>query len=1135
MSASVRSLVLLFLGLPAAWAQISSGTIVGLVEDPSGAVIPNAEIAVKQIATGEVRTTHTNANGEFNVPFLQPGGYGVTASAGGFKSKNLSDISLRVDQTVNLRVTLEIGSSTETVEVTGSAPLVDSATSSLGQVIENKQILEMPLNLRNPFALGLLSGNTTPMFGMGSNLPFIAGGGRFSANEVTLDGVDNNTVSNAGSIGRNGIAVVPSVDAVQEFKVKTSTFSAEFGHAAGAVVNATIKSGGNQFHGTLFEFLRNDVLDANNFFTNAAGQPRPPFHQNQFGFALGGPVFIPKIYNGHNRTFFFADYQGFRQSTSGGSSSITITDVPPAALRTGDFSSVKTPIYNPATRHIGANGVVVATPFVGNTIPQSQLNKTSTAIAGLVPLPNFGGAGSLARNFFYQPSQFSNTDQGDIRVDQNLSSVNNLYARFSISENSKPATGNFPGFIGGGTSSIDNSAQAVLSDVHIFSPAIVNEFRFGYVRHNGSIFGSGQNGVGFAEQNNVALFPAPLLGFPSIAFNYSGQLSGSSEFTGWGGGDPNLNIENRFQWSDNVSWTRGSHALKFGADIRRARFDTLKGTPFFGQEIYGATFTSSSDAPGSGLPLADFLLGYPSFIQGTPMIDWGRQRSLYTGFFVQDDWKITKNLTVNIGLRYELFTQPVDARDLGSLFNIANGQYALPGKGGYTRAIVDGDHNNFGPRAGFAWQASSKLVVRGGYGLFYGERDQNQQVTQFSGNLPNVPTVSLPNVSAAQTVTPPFTINTPIQVVPTDPSLASFTAAKPYVGTIRSAGFHDSRDPMLHQFNFDIQYQLTPSVLLETSYSGAIGRDLSSLFINENQIPFSQALTGANKQANRPFPYINGTVIPTFSTASNDYNSANFRLEKRYTKGLALLVNYTIQKNLESGGAGPDAYSQNGGTSVALDTYNIARERSYAPIDVPQIFSASAAYELPFGPGKPWLSRGGLAGKIVGGWQVNTIVTLRGGFPSDIRTNVLPPIFNTFNVADRVAGQPMVLDNASVDGYFNPAAFAVPGTVLSTSGAPIQEFGDSARRVARGPGSKNADVSFFKNTTFGERMMLQFRAEFFNLTNTPTFFLPSANSPTLTCMGAPGSACNSNNPLFGKLSSGQATGRQVQFGLKLYF
>jgi hypothetical protein len=354
------------------------------------------------------------------------------------------------------------------------------------------------------------------------------------------------------------------------------------------------------------------------------------------------------------------------------------------------------------------------------------------------------------------------------------------------------------------------------------------------------------------------------------------------------------------------------------------------------------------------------------------------------------------------------------------------------------------------------------------------------------------------------------------------------------VGTIRSAGFHDSRDPMLHQFNFDMQFQLTPSVLLETSYSGAIGRDLSSLFINQNQIPFSQALTGQNRQANRPFPYINGTVIPTFSTASNNYNSVNFRVEKRYSAGLALLVNYTIQKNLESGGAGPDAYSQNGGTSIAMDTYNIPRERSYAPIDIPQIFSGSAAYELPFGRGKRWLSHG-VASEIIGGWQLNTIVTLRGGFPSDIRTNVLPPIFNTFNVADRISGQPMVLDNASVDGYFNPAAFGVPGTVPSSTGAPIQLFGNAARRVARGPGSKNADVSVFKNFRITERSLLQFRAEFFNFTNTPTFFLPAANSPTLTCIGSPGSACNSNNANFGKLSSGTATGRQIQFGLKFYF
>ena len=675
----------------------------------------------------------------------------------------------------------------------------------------------------------------------------------------------------------------------------------------------------------------------------------------------------------------------------------------------------------------------------------------------------------------------------------------------------------------------------MLSDIHVFTPSLVNELRFGYVRHNGSIFGTGQEGAGFALQNKMALFPAPVLGFPSIAFFYSGQQSGSAEFTSWGGGDPNLNIENRFQWADNVSWTRGKHAWKFGVDVRRERFDTVKGTPFFGQEIYGASFTSSSNAAGSGLPFADFLLGYPSFTQGTPMLDWGRQRGLYFGGFVQDDWKVTRRLTLNLGLRHELYTQPVDARDLGSLFNVENGQYALPGKNGFSRAMVDGDHNNFGPRAGLAYQLTSKLVLRGGYGLFFGERDQNQQVTQFSGNPPNVPVVSLPSVSATQTVAPPYNINTPIRVVPADASLSCFTPASPFVGTIRSQGFHDAREPMLHQFSFDIQFQVTATLLLETSYSGALGRDLSTLFINENQIPFSGALQGLNKQANRPFPNINGTVIPSFSTASSNYNSVNFRIEKRYSHGLSGLVNYSIQKNLESGGSGPDAFTQNGGTSIAMDTYNLARERSVAPIDVPQMFTASAGYELPFGPGKPWLPQRGAMGKVFGGWQLNAIVTLRGGFPTDIRTNVLPPIFNTFNVPDRVAGQSILVGAHSVDGYFNPAAFTVPGTTPSVTGAAIQKFGDSARRVARGPGSRNADFAVFKTTNFTERMRLQFRAEFFNLTNTPTFFLPSANSPTLTCIGAPGSACNANNPAFGKLSNGTATGRQIQFGMKLYF
>lgn len=1104
-------------------AQVATGTINVTVADATGAMVPGASIKVTNNGTGLLRAGIANERGELSIPYLPVGQYSIAVEMAGFKRTSIDQVVLQVDQTASIHVTLQPGEVREVIEVKEVASSLEAETSSLGQVIENKKIVDLPLNGRNAFALGLLAGNTTPMFGMGSNLPFIAGGGRFSANEVTLDGVDNNTVSNAGSIGRNGIALTPSVDAVQEFKVKTSSFSAEFGHAAGAVINATIKSGTNQFHGTVFEFLRNDKLDATNFFTNAASQSKPAFHQNQFGAAVGGPII-------HNKTFFFGDYQGTRVARAGGSS---INDVPPAALRAGDFSKAGVVIYDPSSRQIGPTGLVIADPLPGNIIPQSQMNASSLAVQGLIPLPNFGPPGALSRNYFFGPPRSSNTDQGDIRIDQLISAKDNIFGRYSISDTFTPGVGSFPGFIGGGSDAIENSQQGVLSYIHIFTPNLVNEVRFGYIRHNGSSFGSTGEGRAFAAEHQLATLPSPLPGFPGISFIYAGTVSGSAEFGGWGGGDPNLNVENRFQWAENLSWTHGRHTVKMGADLRRERFDVLKGS--VGSFVFASTFTSSSNAPGSGLPYADFLYGYPTAeaSNGNAMLDWGRQRSIYAGGFIQDDWKISSSITLNLGLRYELFTQCVDARDLGSLFNIKNGQFALPGKDGYSRAMVNGDHNNFGPRAGFAWQVSKKLVLRGGYGLFYGERDQNQQVTQFSGNFPNVPVVASPTITATNTVKPPYTVNTPIPIVAASASLAGFTAANPFVGTIRTQAFDQAADPMVHQYNFNIQYQLTDSFLLETSYSGLLGRDLSSMFINVNQLPFSAALSGNNKQANRPFANINGTVIPVFSNGTNNYNAFNVRVEKRYSHGLTLLMNYTIQKNLEARGSGPDSYNQNG-TSIAMDTYNLAREKSVAPIDVPQFLSAAADYALPFGPGRHWLSNG-RTGKLIGGWQVNSIVYLRSGFPTNIRTNVIPPIFNTFNVPDAVAGQPLVLSNHGVDGYFNPNAWTVPGTTPSVTGAPIQLFGTAAQRAARGPGSKNVDFSIFKNFYLTERHFLQFRVELFNATNTPTFFLPAASNSALTCIGPAGRPCNAGNPNFGKLSTGTATGRQIQLGLKYYF
>ncbi len=1118
----------LFLFGASARAQVASGTITVIAQDSTGAVVPGAAVAVTNNLTGQARTGLTDAQGEFLAPFLPGGEYSIAVQANGFKRSTVARFVLQVDQSGTVRVTLTPGDVIETVEVREATPLLEADTSSLGQVIENKQILELPLNGRNPFALGLLAGNTTPMFGMGTNLPFIAGGGRFSSNEVLIDGVDNNTTVTSGSIGRNGVAYVPSVDAVQEFKVKTNSFSAEFGHAAGSVVSATIKSGTNSYHGTLFEFLRNDKLDANNFFTNSAGLPKAKFRQNQYGFAAGGPIL-------RDKTFVFADYQATRQRTAAASS---IGSVPPSAIRSGDLSLLRTPIFDPRARRIGPSGTVISTPFPDARIPSTQINATSLAILKLIPDPNFGAANALSRNFFRQVPRGFDADQFDIRVDHAVTSKNNVFGRFSFSNQTTPQPGSFDGFIGGSNTQYRNIRQVVLSDTQVFSPAVVNEFRAGFTRHNGSrVVDNVDQGVKFAIENKFALFPFPVKGFPGIAFNFSGESTGSTQFDGWGGGASDLSYENRFQFADTISITRGRHTVKTGADIRRPRFDNLRGNPFFGQFIFGSILSSSSDTPGSGAPFADYLMGFPSLIQGTQMLDWGRQREIYFGAFVQDDWKITPRLTLNLGVRYDLYTQPVDARDRGGLFDLDRVRFAVPGQDGYTRAIVDGDHNNIGPRIGFAYQMRRRWVLRGAYGIFYGLRDQNQEVTQIAGNNPNTPALVAPPVSASQTLAPPYTLNDPVVAGPSSPALDGFTADAPLSRTIRSQGLHDARFPMLHQYNFSIQFQPRETLLIETSYQGALGRDLATLFINKNQAPFQYALDGRNNQRSRPFPMINGTVIPTYSLATSNYNAFNLRVEKRYSAGLAFLLNYTIQKNLEEGGSGPSAFTQNGGTSIALDTYNLSREKGPAPIDVPQTFSLSYGYALPWGPGKHWLSSHRLASRLAGGWQVNGITILRGGFPTDIRTNRLPPIFNTFNVPDRVKGEHVqVQDGRGPDRFFNPAAFRVPGTTPSRTGAPIQMFGDSARRVARGPGSVNFDFSVFKDISFVERYRLEFRTEFFNLTNTPTFLLASSNSPSMTCIGrSPGSACNDNNPEFGKLSGSSATGRQVQFGLKFVF
>jgi outer membrane receptor protein involved in Fe transport len=1124
----IASLILFtFLALSVAQAQVETGTIVGVVQDSTGAVVPNAAVTLAEVATGVTRQTHTDSLGAFNAQFMPLGTYAITATATGYDAKTLTGITLQVDKTVNLTIPLSIGSVSQSVEVTSAAPLLDTTTSSLGQVIDNHQVLSMPLNGRNPFALGLLVGNTAPVAGMATNLPFIGGGGEFSSNDVLLNGIDDNTFATAGNVGRQGIAIIPSVDAVEEFKVMTNNFSAQYGHAAGFIVAATIKAGTNQFHGVVFEFLRNQDFDANNFFTNRAGLPRSPFHQNQFGGTLGGPIL-------HNRVFFFADYQGLRQTSKSGSS---VSSVPTAAMASGDFTGQSALIFDPATRHVGPHGTVIATSFLAETgsnkIPAKYINKTSAAIMALLPLPNYGAAGAVAANYFFAPSSFSNTDQADFRVDATLTQKNHLSGTYSFSNNSQPAIGVFPGWIGGGTSSINNNDQITLSDVHLFTPTFVNEFRVGYLYNNSTQSGVGQLGVDTANSIGLALFPSTPLGFPQISLNYSGATNGTAEFTSFGGGGPEPNTLQTQQLANNVSWTRSRHTVQFGVDIRKSLFEVLKSG--FGQSIYGNTFSSSSDTPNSGLPLADFLMGYPTQdAPGSSMIDKGRQREAYFGGYIQDDWKVSPRLTLNAGLRYELYTQPIDQNNLGSLFDITTGNFAIPGRAPYTRAMVLGDHNDWGPRLGAAYRVSPRLVVRGGYGIFYAMRAQGQNATQFSGNTPNIPTLVLPPVTPQGTITPPYTLSTPIATIPATDSLAGFTPANPYGIIIKTQSLRNGQMPRLMQYNLDLQYQLNRALLLEASYSGAYGRHFTSSNIDENQEPFADALNGTNTQANKPFPNMGQTVATLFSIAGSNYNALNVKVQQQMAHGLELLANYSWQKNLQSVGDGPASFNQTA-TSILLDTYDFKRSYAVSDINIGQTVTASALYTLPVGAGKAFLNKKGPVDLILGGWVVNGILSIRSGFPSDIHTNALPPIYATFNVASCVPGLSKVLPNHSVKAYYNPAAFTVPLDATSVTGAQIPEFGTCGKNIINGPASYNLDSSLFKNFNFSERIYLQIRAEAFNTTNTPAFSLPAASDPTLTCKGNPGALCNSGNASFGELINGSATGRQLQFAAKLYF
>jgi hypothetical protein len=1114
------------LGASICCAQVATGNIRGSVSDSTGGVLPNCSVTITHIDTGLVRKVSTNERGDFNAPSLPVGEYKIVIGLAGFQSKALTGLILQVDQTAIIPTVLEPGAVTQTLEVTAAAPVLDSQTSSLGQVIENKRIVDLPLNGRNPFQLGVLSGGAVAFQGLTTNLPILAGGGRHNANDILLDGVDDNLRNFNGKVGRAGLTYIPSVDAVEEFKVKTNSFSAEYGHSAGYTMNATIKSGSNQYHGAAYEFLRNDILDANNFVSNYSGKPKAEFRQNQFGATIGGPARFP-FYNGHDKTFFFGDYEGLQIRQAATSS---LLDIPPAVFRAGDFSSSPTKIYDPATRALGAGGVAVSDPFPGNVIPTSRLDPTALKFQTLIPAINAGSPTSVTRNYLATSPQSTRRNQGDVKIDHRLNDKNNLMGRVSISNQNIPNQGTF---IYSPSVQLFNTRNAVLSDTHVFSPSVVNELRLGYNRGNTSANATmEQQANDFTAKAGLAF--GPIFGFPSLNWNTLGQSQGgATQFSSFSGAKTNYGFENTFQYADNLSIIRGDHTFKTGVDIRRFRFDRLLSVPASGNYYFGSTYTANGSlAQPGGLPYADFLLGLPTGVTNSNAIDYSRQRDLYVGPYIQDDWKISRRLTLNIGFRYDLYTQPVDAKNTGAMFDpyTANsagrlGILQLPGQNGNSRAIVKGHHNNYAPRIGLAYQAARKFVIRSAWGIFYSYREQNDQTTDMAYSLYNFRNINMPPVSRDTTITPPYRFDSPLIVSgAVDPQFRNYSGANPLsadVSSFNEAPIDSSKFPMLQQWNFSMQYELLPNLLVEGSYAGARGVHWVQR-IDLNQVRFEDALLGRNTQADRPFNFIASGEGLDAASVSNWYNSANLKIERRFSHGFAMLANYTISHATDSGGAGISTYGNQANTR-AMNTYNLRLDHGLSSLDIPQKLALSANYEIPVGRGRFLNVRNSVLNQVIGGWQTNGILIVRSGLATDVTTAALPPVFGTINRPDRVSGQPMLVPNAGFDQYFNPAAFKAPATVPNYKGVPIQTFGNSSRMVLRGPRQRNMDFSIFKDFLFGEKRRMEFRAESFNLSNTPTFNLSSPTSAALTV----------GNAGFGKLGSSQTVGRQLQFGLKL--
>jgi len=1082
--------VCLLVGLSSmAWGQSIGGRIVGTIRDASGAVVPGATITITDTARGTTRTVSTDNLGDYTVPALPPGTYQVAAEQKGFRRAVVAAVTLEVNQTTRIDLTLEVGEMVQEVKVTATAAQLESQTSALGQVVHSQQIVEMPLNGRNYVQLALLSTGVAalPEGGFSStsyaltnrtNASVVINGNREGDNSWLLDGVE----SKNPWLGMPNLQ--PSIDAIQEFKIQRNNYGAEFGDGSG-IINIATKSGANAVHGSAYEFLRNDALDARNFFD---GNKVPPLRQNQWGGTLGGPIV-------KNRTFIFGAYESLREHRT-----ITIRSLfPDRQQLAGNFSSSSSPVYDPSTGNylLCMMGVTFLCPtaFSGNIIPANRLNQVAQNVAAYWPAPNL--TGDPAVNHVTTAPGINDYDQFQLRLDHRFSDKDQLFVRYSFMDgrNQNPGAAKYLGQI-----FPQRPQNAVINYTHIFSPTLLNEFRLGYNRVSFySIFEKAPTNISAeAGLQHLDGLPAQAWGLPSIGIvgYYTGMLGSLGPPT------PNsqFNKANVFQFVDHITWTRGRHTVKTGADIRKVQNYLASGIIVNGTFNFQGLYTGNA--------LADYVVGMPLVVIAGAGVGVADNRSTQWAGFVQDDIRVTPNLTLNIGMRYEYFQPQVDTQDRlglwedGQLYYVKDVINRLPENlrsvahvGGVSRGIVEPDRNNFGPRFGFAYRpmGNEKTVIRGGYGVFYASGHAG---SDFYSQLP-------PFVNFT------FDINNLVYPLnPTPVTTLSDLLRDPLTATqdnIMTSNRHD-RDQYMQQWNFTIQRELFRDTLFEIAYSGQVGHRLWKRY-QANQAEPGDPTTMRDRV---PYP-LYGEILYSTNVGNSNYHALQARVDKRFSNGLSFLAAYTWSKSIDFDSGVLEAAS-------TQSRFNLSAERAPSDYDVPHQFVLSYVYELPFGKGKHW--GGGVTGvprHLISGWELSGITTFAAGTPFYVTSstqNGSSVIFGA-NRANRVCDGNLPASQQTPQRWFDTSCFV---------DHPAGEFGNSGRNILRQSGRNIWDMSVMKDTAISERVTVQFRAEFYNFFNHTNFARPGAD------VGIPAT--------FGVVTQNlRANGRsrEIQFGLKLLF